>query len=152
MFMEIRQAKHELHLVKASFPAPPTDSKTRKDAYQTVSDSERAALYAIGGITLMDQAANGNITLPFTCTSCCYHSRLDGQHRMRFPGNIVSSRRKSRNKRTTKRKSKLRSLCCRQRQSLPQRAQPLDHQKPHHHPQDQPLLRPSSQGPLRQAS
>ncbi|KAG0281363.1 hypothetical protein BGZ96_001172 [Linnemannia gamsii] len=36
MFMEIRQAKHELHLVKASFPAPPTDSKTRKDAYQTL--------------------------------------------------------------------------------------------------------------------
>ncbi|KAK3837371.1 MAG: hypothetical protein J3R72DRAFT_449806 [Linnemannia gamsii] len=36
MFMEIRQAKHELHLVRDSYPAPPTDSKTRKDAYQTL--------------------------------------------------------------------------------------------------------------------
>ncbi|KAF9908702.1 hypothetical protein EC991_009630 [Linnemannia zychae] len=36
MFMEIRQAKHELHLVKDSYPAPPSDSKTRKDAYQTL--------------------------------------------------------------------------------------------------------------------
>ncbi|KAF9919976.1 hypothetical protein FBU30_010297 [Linnemannia zychae] len=36
MFMEIRQARHELHLVKDSIPAPPTDSKTRKDAYQTL--------------------------------------------------------------------------------------------------------------------
>ncbi|KAF9339333.1 hypothetical protein BGZ91_006304, partial [Linnemannia elongata] len=36
MFMEIRQAKHEFHTVKNSYPAPPTDSKTRKDAYQTL--------------------------------------------------------------------------------------------------------------------
>ncbi|KAF8927847.1 hypothetical protein BGZ47_001919 [Haplosporangium gracile] len=36
IIMEIRQAKHEYHLVKNSFPAPPTDSKTRKDAYQTL--------------------------------------------------------------------------------------------------------------------
>ncbi|KAG9065504.1 hypothetical protein KI688_001792 [Linnemannia hyalina] len=36
MFMEIRQAKHEFHSVKNSYPAPPTDSKTRKDAYQTL--------------------------------------------------------------------------------------------------------------------
>jgi hypothetical protein len=64
MFMEIRQAKHELHLVKDNFPAPPTDSKTRKDAYQTVSESERTVLNIIGDFTSV-QNTNGTIPFPF---------------------------------------------------------------------------------------
>ncbi|KAF9207365.1 hypothetical protein BGZ49_000611 [Haplosporangium sp. Z 27] len=38
-FMEIHSAKHELRAVDESQPVPPTDSKTRKDAYQTLLQS-----------------------------------------------------------------------------------------------------------------
>ncbi|KAF9091190.1 hypothetical protein BGX23_005395 [Mortierella sp. AD031] len=37
--MEVRQLRHELHLVKKTFPAPPSDSKTRKDSYQQLLHS-----------------------------------------------------------------------------------------------------------------
>lgn len=49
--MEIRQAKHEFHMVKNNYPAPPTDSKTRKDAYQTVSGRSSLSVIELSAIT-----------------------------------------------------------------------------------------------------